>query len=110
MKAFTFENVSESDIIKYSDKPESHLNSPENDERISLITYYRRQPKAVWEVPIQYNESTILYYLFYLIAKAIDLITPGKRRSPWLNLRFLASPFNFFGFPLVLLILFKFIL
>lgn len=49
-------------------------------------------------MPIQYNESSLLFYLFFFIAKLIDVVIPGRasREYPYLNLRFLANPITFF--------------
>ena len=107
-KAFTFQQISDSDIINYSKKSENYPDDHGQDE-IRLIEYLRSEPKEPWDVPIQYNESTFLYYFFYSIAKAVDVVTPGKRKTPWLNIRFLASPFYFVLLFLIVLVL-KFIL
>jgi hypothetical protein len=74
-----------------------------NETRQNLVAFYRNKPKQVWEVPVQYNESSILFYIFYALAKIIDVAIPGKREQPLLNLRFLANPITL---SLVLVVLF----
>ncbi len=61
------------------------------------MVFYRKQPRGCWEIPIQYNESVILYYIFFVIARIVDVVIPGRRSReyPALNLRFLANPITF---------------
>lgn len=80
--------------------------SVEKNNKTNLVSFYRRQPKSTWEIPIQYHESTLLFYFFYTIARGVDLVIPGRRKEPLLNLRFLASPLNFFIFLFLIIIVY----
>lgn len=83
--------------------PIDRINS---ESKRSLVAFYRKQPKGCWEIPLQYNESIILYYVWYTVAKILDFVIPGKRQEPILNIRFLANPINFVGTIVLLIVLF----
>lgn len=106
---FKFKEVSERDLKSMSS--DSNIISLDGYEKRTpeskkhLVSFYRRDPENIWKAPVQSNEWIILHFLFFSIAKLIDLATPGKRESPWLNLRWLANPVNFFACVLLVLVL-----
>lgn len=81
------------------------------DSQRKILSFYRREYRDCWNIPLQYNESVILYYLMYGIAKVVDYAIPGhsKRNSPALNIRVLANPVTFGGFMALFIILFLYL-
>jgi hypothetical protein len=94
-----FKEVQQSDILLAEQNnnivsldPVGKINS---ESKRNLVAYYKKHPRTCWEVPLQYNESAVLYYFWYTFAKIVDIVIPGRREQPFLNLRFLANPFIF---------------
>lgn len=96
-----FVPISDTQLLQKDDNsnvvPRDGYDQVTSENKKHLISFYRREVYEPWRSPVQSNEWFILFYFFYSIAWVVDLVTPGKRESPWLNLRWLANPINFFG-------------
>ena len=79
---FKFKEVNEQDLK--SMVTDSNIVSLDGYEKRTpeskkhLVSFYRRDPENVWKAPVQYNEWIILHFLFFNIAKLINLFTRGK--------------------------------